>query len=104
MVIVIEKRGKNVCFFPKNTHKCFCKLWLEIDVQGKTDVIDTEDEMCYHNWYTFVLDFSRYKDGEYTYKLYGDGELIGQGLLQIGKYEIEAKSFKTKPKIKEYNA
>lgn len=103
MVIVLEKIGKNVCFFPKNTGKSFMSMWLEIDDNGTMRSIDVEDEMCYKHWYTFILDLSRYPDGEYKYTLYGDGEVIGYGLLQIGNYVIEKKEYKQTHKIKEYN-
>lgn len=59
--------------------------------------------MCYNNWYSFLIDFSKYSDGEYTYKLYGDGELIGYGIIQIGEYKLEDKNYKVKRQIKEYN-
>lgn len=103
MVIVLEKRGKNVCFFPKNTGKTYMKLWLEINDNGTIRCIDVEDEMCHTNWYTFILDVSKYPDAEYKYTLYGDGEPISYGLIQIGNYVMDKKEYKQTHKIKEYN-
>lgn len=104
MVIVLDKKGKNVCFFPKNTGKTYEKLCLEINYNGTMKYFDVEDEMCYTNWYTFIVDVSEYSDGEYKYTLYGDEwEPISYGLIQIGNYVMYKKEYKQTHKIKEYN-
>lgn len=103
MIVVSEKRGKNLCFFPKNDRRVFLKYWIEIDDRGKKREIDVKDECCYDKWYSFLLDVSKYQNGEYKYNLFGDGELIGNGLIQVGEYNFEYKNFKNHKKITEYD-
>lgn len=57
-------------------------------------VSDLEDSTLYYHFDNFVLEDGM-DAGEYGYFLYdNDGELVAQGLCQIGDYESEHKVYK----------
>ena len=71
-------------------------LKLTNNVSKKTyeyTVNDLEDSTLYYHFDNFVLE-ENLSDGEYTYFLYDDEEkLVAQGLLQVGNYESEHKTY-----------
>lgn len=52
--------------------------------------------------YLFESDFSQLIDGTYSYYVYGENELIEEGLLVYGDFESEVKEYQKNTKTKAY--
>ena len=65
------------------------KLVLKSNITKKTweyTVVDNGDSRLFYHFPKFKLT-EPMDEGEYDYELYDDGELVAQGLLQIGNYK-----------------
>ena len=103
MVIVIDKKTDNLCYFPKNIRVFPEKYTLEIKGTSKEILVEVEDVGCYNNWYSFQIDFSDFQNGEYNYRLFADDSVISYGIIQVGDYDIEHKDYKKNTTYKQYN-
>lgn len=55
------------------------------------DLGEVEDKLGSSIFYSFEIVLpDGVKDGEYTYELYEDGNMVSTGLLQIGNYKQES--------------
>lgn len=72
-------------------------LKLTNNVSKKTyeyAVNDLDDSILYYHFDNFVLE-DNMDDGEYGYELFDDDEkMVAQGLLQVGNYESDHKTYK----------
>ena len=73
------------------------KLVLKSNITKKTwefNVTDRCDSRMFYHFPNFQLTEQR-DDGEYDYELYDNEELVAQGLLQIGDYENNVRTYTT---------
>ena len=79
------------------------KLRLKNNVDKKEyefTVEDLEDSGMF--WHFHINLYENMNDGEYSYFLYDEDNLVAEGLLQIGSYEIKSEEKHTYNNNQEY--
>lgn len=104
MIVISDKNEGVLTYFPKNFNENYEKYEVEISNSGGViNRFPVYEEITYYSYYyTFLINFEQYPDGEYKLKLFGDDKIISYQLIQIGEYKLDKSSYTTKKPIKEY--
>lgn len=104
-MIFIRNLGENVVYFPKNgvnfdLKQITLKLKSELTLKEYSFTIDADESESYLV-YKVNLDFSDVEEGEYVYEL-NDGQWTSKGLLRVGQFKYEDKTYEKIETVKEY--
>lgn len=90
-MIFIESNKKHKVLFPKNEKTCKVDytLLIKSELTNQFWSYEVSDSDYLSNYYSFSVDFSNLKDGEYVYMI----DNVASGLLRIGEIKYDHTDF-----------